>query len=88
MTKMNKLTKQYYKGTLETGHYYFSNCKEIYPIYHQQITGLTPCKESGVSVVDKIPDYYALQYLKKKLVQAKPELEAWVVKHYGELERD
>lgn len=85
---MNKLTKQYYKGTLETGYYYFSNGKDIYPISHHRVKGLTPCKESGVSVVDKVPDYQALQYLKKKLVQAKPELEAWVVKHYGELERN
>ena len=82
---MDKLTKQYRDGTLKCGFYYFTNGKEVYPIDHHQVKGITG--EKNVSVVEKVPDYHALQYLKRKLVQAKPELEAWVVKHYGEIER-
>lgn len=84
---MNELTKKYYKGKLKMGCYYFSNGMSVFPLEHHELKGLKPSDEDNLEVVGKVPDYHALQHLKRKLIQAKPELEAWVIKHYGELER-
>lgn len=81
-----ELTDKYYKGTLPTGCYYFDNGREIRPLMHHCIKDLTPLGKD-TTVLCKVPDYQALQHLKRKLIQTKPELESWVIKHYGELER-
>lgn len=60
-----ELTEQYRDGTLKCGFYYFTNGKDIYPIDHRQIEGVTGVK--SVSVVDKVPDYHDLCELKQEL---------------------
>lgn len=60
-----ELTEQYYKGTLLSGHYYFSNGCEVYPVEHRQIE---PCLcANGITVLDKVPNYEEYQALLSQL---------------------
>jgi hypothetical protein len=59
-TETLALTEQYCNGTLPCGFYYFTNGKEVYPIHHQQVKGITGVK--GVEVVAEVPTYE--EYLK------------------------
>ena len=50
-----ELTEQYIDGTLPCGFYYFTNGKDVHPVEHHQVKGITAVM--GVSVVDKMPTY-------------------------------
>ena len=50
-----ELTEQYHKGTLPCGFYYFTNGKDVYPIHHRQVKGLTAVR--GVEVIAEVPTY-------------------------------
>lgn len=67
-----ELTEKWRKGTLPCGFYYFTNGKEIYPIHHQQVKGLTGAK--GVGVVDKVPTYDHFSQMVKKVEQLEKQL--------------
>lgn len=67
-----ELTEKWRNGTLPCGFYYFTNGKEIYPIHHQQVKGLTGAK--GVGVVDKVPTYDQFSQMVKKVEELKSKL--------------
>lgn len=61
----NKLTKQYHKGTLPCGFYYFKNSvEETYTVEYGN-HGIKGCKD--VEVLSEVPSFEEYEKLKKKL---------------------
>lgn len=68
-----EVTEKYYKGTLPSGHYYFSNGKSVYPVEHRQIE---PCLcANGITVVDKVPDYDEYKQMEEQINNLQKMLE-------------
>lgn len=70
------LTEQYYEGTLPSGHYYFNNGHNTYPVEHHQTTPQL-CVD-GIRVVDKVPEYDQFAGISKKVDELEKKLDVAV----------